>query len=70
MATDTNTGPRDASTVARSQRTKAAVAMKIKGANYTKIASTLGYVSATQARHATSPEENAETAEENAATRR
>lgn len=36
----------------RSTRTKAAVAMKIRGANYSKIAKVLGYVSATQARQA------------------
>jgi hypothetical protein len=36
----------------RATRTQAAVAMKIKGAPYSKIAKTLGYVSATQARQA------------------
>lgn len=36
----------------RETRTKAAVAMKIRGVNYSKIAEVLGYVSATQARQA------------------
>jgi hypothetical protein len=36
----------------RETRTKAAVAMKIRGVNYSKIAEVLGYVSPTQARQA------------------